>query len=98
MRRRIDELVARYSLEPDLLDIYVEGKFDSDCLSAYLDKRELHGAQVKAYPVVPGKRASSMLVGLAPSWRMPLADLRRRGFRRVGVAFLRGFCRPVMSQ
>jgi hypothetical protein len=35
-RRTIDELVARYALEPDLRDIFVEGPFDSDLLRWFL--------------------------------------------------------------
>jgi hypothetical protein len=35
-RRTIDELVARYELEPDLRDLYVEGLFDKDVISACL--------------------------------------------------------------
>ncbi len=57
-----------------------------------------YDAHLKAYPVVPGNQVRSCLAGLSRAWRIPLAVLRRRGFRRVGVAFLRGFCWPVMSQ
>lgn len=34
VRRTIDELVARYELEPELRDLYVEGVFDKDVISA----------------------------------------------------------------
>ena len=35
-RRTIDELIARYSLEPDLDDVYVEGEWDRDLIEASL--------------------------------------------------------------
>lgn len=35
-RRTVSELLARYELEPTLQDIYVEGTFDRDILSAFL--------------------------------------------------------------
>lgn len=35
-RRTIDELLARYDLEPDLFDVYVEGYFDKDIIDACL--------------------------------------------------------------
>lgn len=35
-RRTINELVARYELEPELRDLYVEGVFDKDVISACL--------------------------------------------------------------
>lgn len=35
-RRTINELVARYELEPELRDLYVEGLFDKDVISACL--------------------------------------------------------------
>ena len=36
IRRTLDELVARYVLEPDLRDIYVEGKTDKLFLEWFL--------------------------------------------------------------
>ena len=31
----VDELLARYELEPDLLDVFVEGRFDQEVLSQH---------------------------------------------------------------
>lgn len=36
VRRTLEELLARYEFEPELRDIYVEGEFDSDMLTASL--------------------------------------------------------------
>ena len=33
-KRTVEELIARYEFEPGLRDIYVEGEFDSDLLTA----------------------------------------------------------------
>lgn len=38
-RRTVEELLARYEFEPELRDIYVEGEFDSDMLTASLGDR-----------------------------------------------------------
>ena len=35
-KRTLEELLARYEFEPQLRDIYVEGEFDSDLLTASL--------------------------------------------------------------
>lgn len=37
-KRTVEELIARYELEPHLRDIYVEGEFDSDLLTASLNQ------------------------------------------------------------
>lgn len=36
-QRTIEELIARYELEPDLVDVFVEGQFDVDLLQCALD-------------------------------------------------------------
>ena len=45
-RRTIRELVARYCLEPELLDIYVEGPRDKGWYGLYFQKVECKGAAV----------------------------------------------------
>lgn len=40
IRRTIDELIARYELEPNLNDVYVEGEFDIDIFHSTIDARE----------------------------------------------------------
>ena len=55
-RRTIDELVARYELEPSLRDLYVEGSFDKDVITACLSASgnldvavyEIDGVEVSA--------------------------------------------------
>ncbi|MEH2461249.1 hypothetical protein [Nostoc sp.] len=42
-RRTLDELVERYELEPDLCDIYVEGKTDKLLIEWFLDQKEHQG-------------------------------------------------------
>lgn len=39
----IDEIYAKYELHPSLMDIYVEGEFDRDCLNHFLQQRGLSG-------------------------------------------------------
>jgi hypothetical protein len=40
-RRTLDELVTRYELEPELCDIYVEGKTDKLLIEWFLDEKQL---------------------------------------------------------
>src|SRR5208283_3928419 len=37
-RRTIEELIARYELEPELCDIYVEGALDASVIDSYLHR------------------------------------------------------------
>jgi hypothetical protein len=46
IRRTLDELVARYVLEPDLRDIYVEGKTDKLFLEWFLRNRGIEDIAV----------------------------------------------------
>ena len=46
IRRTLDELVARYELEPDLRDIYVEGKTDKLFLEWFLRNRGIQNIVV----------------------------------------------------
>ena len=46
IRRTLDELVTRYELEPDLCDIYVEGKTDKLLIEWFLDHKEHQGFAV----------------------------------------------------
>ena len=39
-RRTIDELAARYELEPELNDVFVEGVFDRDVLALVSDAED----------------------------------------------------------
>jgi hypothetical protein len=48
-RRTIAELQARYDYEPSIRDIYVEGHFDVDVLSWFLDV--IKARDVKVYPI-----------------------------------------------
>lgn len=41
IRRTLDELVTRYELEPELCDIYVEGKTDKLFIEWFLDEKQL---------------------------------------------------------
>ncbi|MBC6432891.1 hypothetical protein FM036_19965 [Nostoc sp. HG1] len=43
VRRTLDELVTKYELEPDLCDIYVEGKTDKLLIEWFLDQKEHQG-------------------------------------------------------
>lgn len=43
IRRTLDELVTRYELEPELCDIYVEGKTDKLLIEWFLDQKEHQG-------------------------------------------------------
>lgn len=45
-RRTIEELIARYELEPELKDIYVEGVFDRDVILACLNSSKESGLAV----------------------------------------------------
>ncbi|MEH1845315.1 MAG: DUF4435 domain-containing protein [Nostoc sp.] len=45
-RRTLDELVTRYELEPDLCDIYVEGKTDKLLIEWFLEHKERQGFAV----------------------------------------------------
>ncbi|WP_445631756.1 hypothetical protein [Nostoc sp. DSM 114167] len=45
-RRTLDELVTRYELEPELCDIYVEGKTDKLLIEWFLDQKEHQGFAV----------------------------------------------------
>ncbi|WP_373526159.1 hypothetical protein [Nostoc sp.] len=46
IRRTLDELVTRYELEPELCDIYVEGKTDKLLIEWFLDQKEHQGFAV----------------------------------------------------
>ena len=46
IRRTLDELVSRYELEPDLCDIYVEGKTDKLLIEWFLEHKERQGFAV----------------------------------------------------
>ncbi|AVH72444.1 hypothetical protein [Nostoc sp. 'Lobaria pulmonaria (5183) cyanobiont'] len=46
IRRTLDELVTRYELEPDLRDIYVEGKTDKLLIEWFLDQKKNQGFAV----------------------------------------------------
>ncbi len=46
IRRSLDELVARYELEPELRDIYVEGKTDKLLLEWFLEQKGQEGFAV----------------------------------------------------
>jgi hypothetical protein len=48
MRRKVTELATFYSLEPDILDIYVEGESDARFLNWFLTA---HGRQQRAMPI-----------------------------------------------
>jgi hypothetical protein len=48
-KRRIEELVSRYKLEPTLRDVFVEGEYDWGVLSWYLKKRA--GRPIVVYPI-----------------------------------------------
>lgn len=41
IRRTLNELVTRYELEPELCDIYVEGKTDKQLIEWFLDEKQL---------------------------------------------------------
>ncbi|WP_292753912.1 hypothetical protein [Nostoc sp. NMS4] len=41
IRRTLDELVTRYELEPELCDIYVEGKTDKQLIEWFLEDKQL---------------------------------------------------------
>lgn len=69
-RLLIRELVARYKLEPDIRDIYVEGKFDSDIVRWYLKNSgysnvavlrtedvELPASLLSKYGLAPGEKS-----------------------------------------
>lgn len=42
-RRTVDELIARYELEPELKDVYVEGSFDCELLHSHFRAPEYNG-------------------------------------------------------
>ena len=44
-RRTIEELLARYELEPSLADIYVEGSVDADVINWYFRERAIQNVQ-----------------------------------------------------
>ncbi len=48
-RRTIDELVARYELEPELRDIYVEGHLDRSIIDWFLSRKNI--SDVKVYEI-----------------------------------------------
>src|SRR5436189_6105484 len=54
LRRAIDELIALYSLEPSVRDVFVEGKFDRDLISWFLkakDKRHVTVAEISTIDI-----------------------------------------------
>ena len=50
-RRRLDELVARYKLEPSLHDLYVEGLTDKSIIEWFLDKSGLEKEKFTVYEI-----------------------------------------------
>lgn len=51
-RPTVDELIARYDLEPELKDIYVEGSFDRDLLKKYCAESNLNDRVIYEINVV----------------------------------------------
>ena len=50
-RRKLDELVVRYQLEPSLNDVYVEGLTDKRIIQWFLDKSNLDTKNVAVYEI-----------------------------------------------
>ena len=50
-RRKLDELVARYELEPSLHDVYVEGLTDKCIIQGFLEKSNLDTKNVAVYEI-----------------------------------------------
>lgn len=49
-RQSIDEIIAKYELHPDLIDVYVEGVFDRDFIFEFLDTTGTRG-DVSVYAI-----------------------------------------------
>lgn len=73
-RRHISELRSQYTLEPSLRDVYVEGPFDVDIVSAHVA-----GPNRKVYPVDVVDVSSSIVYnhGLTPGEKAELIVLMR---------------------
>jgi hypothetical protein len=50
-RRKLDELVARYELEPSLHDVYVEGLTDKSIIQWFLDESNLDTKNCTVYEI-----------------------------------------------
>ena len=65
VRRTIEELAARYELEPTLRDVYVEGAFDATVIGWVLREARCHNAAVYGIDTVNIPVAISSRYGLA---------------------------------
>ena len=52
IRKEIDELVALYSLEPQLLDVYVEGERDKILIDWFLDEQGIEDINVYSIDII----------------------------------------------
>ena len=77
-RRKIDELRARYELEPTIHDLYVEGIFDQDVLSRYIEKKHLIGLVVYTIDTVEVPSALLHENGLTPGEKQEVIALARQ--------------------
>ncbi|MEH1856297.1 MAG: hypothetical protein V7L11_32575 [Nostoc sp.] len=69
IRRTLDELVTRYELEPELCDIYVEGKTDKQLIEWFLDEKQLQDFAVYEIDTVEIPAQSLFELGLKDNIR-----------------------------
>lgn len=63
-RRRLEELIARYELEPSLCDIYVEGLTDKFLIQWFLDKLGIDNYAIYEIDTVEIPALSICFVGI----------------------------------
>ena len=103
IHRKINELVARYTLEPGIRDIYVEGRFDKDVIQWYVQRLgyrdvrvfeiglvDVAGEILQKYGLRPGEK--SRTIALAEELANQLGNDMRQATAVVGSDCDR-FCR-----